>query len=282
MLTQRAIIRELAGALTGYTIVWEVEVDDRRLGLVRAMSTFGHPIMLGIACAIGLLIAVSVPIRSRKFAIPACGFGAICALSAAPLQSIFLGFVLLSYNRAMSGVRFRWLAPILLGAAALMTFFMVLDAPFGFIFRHFTFDDASAYWRLWTWNVAGDALAQSPWFGLGFAPYPEEFGIPRTVDSVWLNQALTFGIPGSLLIGFSILGAVSLSTNGRKAGLTAAESKLGTVLGILIFLIIFWGFTVDFYGALWVLVPLVIGMRAHLGELGRIGSGAHFTAVPSL
>ena len=107
----------------------------------------------------------------------------------------------------------------------------------------------------------------SPWVGLGFE-VPEYYALPATVDSVWLEPALTFGIPGSVLIALSI---TSPPTSGPRVHLTPAESKLATMLGILIFLIVFWGFTVEYWGAVWILIALLTGLRAHLSELGRIG-----------
>jgi hypothetical protein len=57
-----------------------------------------------------------------------------------------------------------------------------------------------------------------------------------------------------------------------SALLTMEETKLGTGLGILIFIIVYVGFTVHFYGNAWILIPLLAGIRAHLGELGRVSA----------
>jgi len=58
-------------------------------------------------------------------------------------------------------------------------------------------------------------------------------------------------------------------TNGRNVRLSISESKLGTTLGILIFLTLFIGFTVDLFGNMSIMIPLLAGARARLGELGR-------------
>jgi hypothetical protein len=262
------VTRELAGALTGYRVSWADNLF--RFGLLRATGTLEHSILFGIACAIGFLIAAAVPIRARKFTIVASSVGAISALSSAPIQGIFMGLALLIYNRILAGVRLRWFGLVGLTAAAIVLVFTISDAPFGFIFRHLIADPESGYFRLYTWQVGGDALAQSPWFGLGFE-FPKDYEIPASIDSVWLKSALMFGIPGSVLIALSIIGAASLPTSGPRARLTSAESKLGTILGILIFLILFWGATVHFWGTDWILVAVLTGLRAHLGELSRVG-----------
>jgi O-antigen ligase len=157
------------------------------------------------------------------------------------------------------------------GRSGIILVFAFVNNPLGYIFNHLSFNAEDGYFRLYTWQMAGAALDQSPWFGLGFV-IPEYYEIPITVDAFWLEWALMFGIPGSLLVALSLIGAASLPTNGSRVRLTAAESKLGTGLGILISLVVFLGFTVHFYGTAWILIPLLTGIRAHLGELGRVSA----------
>jgi hypothetical protein len=271
-LTGHFFIRDLVTKITGYTKGFNQSNYDviTRMGILRATSTVEHPIGLGIVSIIGLLCSVGCRIRARWFTIPCCSLGAIIALSSAPIQAALMGFALLTYNRVIGPLPYRWFALMCFGAIGFIALFTTHNSPFGFIIGHFTLDPSSGYFRLWTWNIAGEALQQSPWLGLGFE-WSEDFGIPSTVDAVWLVLALTFGIPGSLLVALSYIGAVSLPTSGRRVALTAAESKLGMILGILIFLILYLGFTVDFWGIDWILISLLIGVRGHLGELGRIG-----------
>jgi hypothetical protein len=274
-LTHSYFLHALTGALfgdeTGLLGDKIAEGGDERLGLLRATSTLEHPILFGITCALGLLLAASVQIRARRFVVLACGLGVFLSLSAAPLQAVLVALGLLTYNRILVTIRYRWIALIALAAAGVIIVFNVFNDPFGFIFSHFVFDTGSAWFRIWEWTMASAAVAQSPWFGLGWV-IPESHGIPWTVDSIWLLWALTFGIPGSVLLALSMIGAASRPTNGPRVRLTTAEAKLGTTLGIFIFLIIFLGFTVDFFGSAWILIPLLVGTRAHLGELGGVSA----------
>jgi hypothetical protein len=247
------------------------------MGLSRAASTLEHPIIFGFTCSVGLLLAASMRIPRQKFIVFACGLGTLISLSAGPIQGAVVGFCLLIYDRIMFGIPGRWAGLICLGIAGITAFYFSVSSPFSFIFNHLVFDAQNAWFRYWTWQVSTDALAQSPWFGLGFI-FPEEYEIPYTVDSIWLLQALQFGIPGSILLALSIIGAASLPASGPRVHLTLAETKLGAILGILIFLILFVGFTVDFYGAAWILIPLLIGVRAHLGELGWVSAKAYRAA----
>ena len=271
-LAHRFILHALASSLFANPIALSIagvdEGGDVRLGLLRAMSTLEHPILFGTTCGIGLLFAAAVPMRARSFVILSCGLGAALALSSAPLQAIAMGLCLLIYNRILRRMRYRWAALVILGALGVVLVLEVLQDPLGFVFSHFVFDTTSAWFRTWIWTTGTATVAQSPWFGVGWS-IPQEYGIPGTVDSIWLLWALTYGLPGSVLLGLSMLGAASLPTQGRGVYLTLNEVRLGTIIGILIFLIIFLGFTVDFFGSGWILIPMLAGIRAHLGELGR-------------
>lgn len=273
-LTHRFVAHSVAGSLFGDAtgvLGGIAQGEDERLGLMRATSTLEHPILFGVTCAFGLLLAASGQMRERRLVMFACGLGAFLSLSSAPLQAALMGFGLLAYNRILASIRYRWAGLVGLTAAGIIMLFQVHNDPFGFIFNHFVFDSGSAWFRMWEWTMASAAVAQSPWFGVGWV-IPEGSGIPWTIDSIWLLWALTFGVPGSLLLGLSLIGAASLPTNGPRVRLTPTESKLGTTLGILIFLIIFLGFTVDFFGSGWILIPVLTGVRAHLGELGRVSA----------
>ena len=65
---------------------WE---DAYRLGLLRATGPIEHPILFGFTSVIGILLAVSIPIRGRGLAIVACSLGAIFAFSSAPIRPCF-------------------------------------------------------------------------------------------------------------------------------------------------------------------------------------------------
>lgn len=268
-LTHHFFIRGLAAKLTGYGKgAWFYEGLTRN-GIVRATATLEHPIAFGLVSTIGLLLSAYIPTRARKFSIPACSIGVIISITSVAWGGMMLGFMLVGYNRLLQGVKYRWSGLISMALFSIFVIYISVANPLGFIFRHLIFDPDSGYFREYTWDVAGAALAHSPWFGLGFT-LPDFYDIPYTVDSVWLESALTFGVPGSLFIALSIIGATSLPTSGPGVRLTKRESRLGRILGIITFLLVFWGFTVHYWGTDWIVIALLAGLRAHLGELGRI------------
>jgi O-antigen ligase len=210
--------------------------------------------------------------RWRRVALFSCSLGAIFAFSSAPIQTMFLGFGLLIYNSVLSQISFRWSALFAIGAAGVIAAFLISNSPVGFIISHLTFSPESGYYREWTWHMVGLYVSQSPWFGLGYGEMPEE--INHSIDSLWLVLALQSGYPGPVFVALSLVGASAILTSDRNAGLTPAEAKLATTLGIVLFLTAFIAFTVHLWGSSWILTGLLIGTKAHLSELGYLRPSA--------
>jgi hypothetical protein len=239
---------------------------------LRATGPIEHPILFGFTCVIGLLLAVSIPMRWKPLVIFSCSLGAMFAFSSAPIQTMIFGFCLLIYNRLLSQFSFRWSALFAIGAVGVIGAFLLSNSPVGFIITHLTFSPESGYYREWTWHMVGLYVSQSPWFGLGYGEMPEE--INHSIDSLWLVLALQSGYPGPFLVAFSLAGASATLTSGRNAGLTPAETKLATTLGIVMFLTAYIAFTVHLWGSSWILTGLLIGTKAHLSELGYVRPSA--------
>jgi hypothetical protein len=149
-LTNRYFIHELASQLTAY---YKPPHDvDYRFGLLRADSVLEHAILFGFVCIISLLIAVSVPIRSRILVGLASSLGAFSALSSAPLQGAVIGFGVLAYGRVFGPVSHKWLGLISVGAVGVFMIFLMNSDPVGVIIRHLIYDPESEYYRYWTWT----------------------------------------------------------------------------------------------------------------------------------
>jgi len=257
--------RELLGRFFGYGDIPK-NADIYRYGLIRATGPIEHPILFGFASAIGLLLAVAIKIRWRRFCIAACALGLVIAFSSAPQQCAIMGFGLLIYSRVFAGLPHKWLLLSIVPVVTAVSLFLSTPTPFGHLFELITIDPATAYYRLYIWQSVGPAILQNPFFAVLDSSYDYQ----GTIDSVWLVLSLTYGMPCSILTALSMIGSCSIPTNGPRARLSNAEERLGTAMGIIIFLIMFMGFTVHFWGSIWILVGLLIGVRAHLGELGRL------------
>jgi hypothetical protein len=282
--TDRYLIHDLASQVTGYVKPPRPFYDDivHRFGLLRATGVVEHSILFGFICIVALLIAASVPIRHRTLVVAASSVGAMAAISSAPLQGAIIGFSLYAYGRVFAQISHKWLGLVILGLVGIVMIIFITDDPIGVIIRHLIYDPESGYYRYWTWTSVIAAVEPSPLFGLGFGPYPAELDISHSIDSLWLLLAIQSGVPGAILVALSMIGAATFPTEGAWVGLTPAESRLGTTLGIVLFLTIFLAFTVDFWGVAWILTGLLIGVRAHLGELGRVAGPGQATATTSM
>ncbi len=242
--------------------------DAYRLGLLRATGPLEHPILYGFVCAVGMVIAISIPIRGWLFVTVACGLGTMAALSSAPIQVMIMGLGLLAYDFLFSRYSYRWKVLVVAGALGLLSAFMISNNLLGFVISHLIFSPESGYYRVWTWEAVGLYVSQSPWFGLGFGELPEE--INHSIDSLWLVLSIAAGYPGAVLVALSLLGAGPIFTGRRKPELTSAESRLSSALAIVLFLTCYMAFTVHLWGSAWVLAGLLAGLKAHLSELGYL------------
>jgi hypothetical protein len=273
-LTGRPLMHDWADKLTGY---WEPVGHEGqqlyRYGLLRAYGPLEQPLLFGLTCCVGLVLALSGRVQARLFVIVACSLGVFFAGESSSLLGAVLGLGLLLYDRILSRISRKWVGLIASAAVGIVVICIVSKDPSTVVVRYLTLDPQTGYFRLWTWDLAMDLLRQSPWVGLGFAGLSGDKLLP-TIDNMWLVFALTYGYPGSVLLGLSMLGAMSLSTSGRRVNLTPAESKLGTTLSIIFILIMLIAYTVHIWGANRILMGLLIGVRAHLGALGRLAPRA--------
>jgi hypothetical protein len=268
--TGRYFTHELSQQITGFNYGGYSE-DSYRFGLLRASGPLEHPILFGFAAAIGLLLAASTEIRWKKLCTAACALGLIICISSAPMQSAMIGFGLLLFDRMFARLQKKWLMLSIVPIVLTVTLFATTSTPFGHLFDSLTIDPATAYYRLYIWNEVGPAILGSPIFGVLESAY-EYHG---TVDSIWLVLSLAYGMPCAILVALSMIGACSLPTAKPRATLSRANARLGTALGIVIFVTIFMGFTVSLWGPTWILVAMLLGLRAHLGELGRLNQSSN-------
>jgi hypothetical protein len=263
------ITREVLGQITGYTDL-SYEFDLYRFGLLRATGPVEHPILLGFNCAIGLLIAFAADIALRPFCIAFCAVGVVIAFSSASQQSVIMGFGLMAYGRLTAAMPGRWMLLIGLTIASFAVVLLTVGSPFVVIIKAMTLDPSTGYFRLYIWNSLGPLILDNPYFGV-----PQQLSdqvYKGTIDSLWLVLSLLYGIPCAVFIGLAMIGACSRPTSGPRALLTYSESRLGVALSIVIFLAIFAGFTVHFWGSTWILIGLLVGLRAHLGELAALNA----------
>jgi O-antigen ligase len=290
--TGHYVLRSTLASITGYDF-YNPEATTaadynnlHRLGLLRAEGPLDHPIMFGITMCYALLLSRDLDHRCRIFCWFGCGIGLFLSLSSAPWQGMAAGLALATYA---SVARFpkRWLVLVVVGGLMLTTIFVISSDPIAWVIGHLTLDPMTGWYRMLTWHHAGELISQSPIVGIGLEENwqrPDWMAFSNSVDSLWLRLAMKYGIPGSLLIAFALIGSSSLAvrqTRANPSGIGEREARLASMLGIITFLTIYLGFTVYYFGSLWTTIGMLAGMRAYLGQLSAEGMG-YVTAVSSV
>jgi hypothetical protein len=197
--------------------------------------------------------------------------GMIFALSSAPIQGFLLGAGLMCYNRLFKNFSLRWVVLIGIFVITLAGVWISGHSIVHFVVANLIYDPESGYYRAWTWTKVIDAVSESPLFGLGFGPFPEYLDINHSVDALWLVLALNFGWSGATLVYLSLIAGAALPISSANLQLSQVEQKLGVALGIVITVMLMTSITVHFWGSSWVACALLLGVKAHLTELGRNG-----------
>jgi hypothetical protein len=267
------VLREGLAKLTGYTFYQRVETDLSgyyRFGLFRAMGPLEHPILFGIAMCYALILSHDVEGRARTFCRIGCSIGLFVSLSSGPWQATIMAVGLSTYRRLVR-FRRRWLILIVSSATVFVIYYSVMTHPFGWLFSHLQLDPSTGYFRMMIWDYAGDVALQSPIFGIGTTSDWERPGwMPASVDSLWLRSAMTFGIPGALLMGLALIGTSSRPVETVIGGqITARDAKLAETLGIISAVTVLLGFMESYWGVLMIIVAFLAGTRAFLGQLAQ-------------
>ena len=268
-LTGSYAVHSWVESLTGYHVDY---IHDVRSGHFRAAGVMEHPILLGTVCTFGILLSLQLYRGWKRILLIACqAVGAVVAVSSAPLVGLGIGMLCLQYRRLTRAVPFRWRWLALGLSMALLCLIATVPEPLGFLIGHLTIDPSTGFYRLLEWQFAGADLLASPWFGLGLSDaWARPNWMPSSIDSLWLRSAMSFGIPGSCLIAACLVGACWRPVDIPRSALSAMERMLGTTLSIVLFLFLFQGFSVHFWGATWILLGLFTGMRAHMGAVATL------------
>jgi hypothetical protein len=269
------VINEITGKIFG-TVRLSMQRDyshfHRTLfghDVIRATSTFDHPILYGTFCCIAGSFFLFAE-RSRilqMFSVAACLLGVLLSGSSAPLLGFMVAIGIYAYDLLLRNYNWRWKVFQGLFCAWLALVFLVIAHPLQWMILHLTLDPVSGYYRIMEWDAATEVLHESPYVGFGAG---HVFGIDIldvSIDSVWLVLALKYGVPSAVLCLLSSL-VLLMKGQGRDA-IRKAEPllmKMRTAFSLINILFVIIGFTVAYWNSMWEFWGLCIGIRASLEE----------------
>jgi hypothetical protein len=273
-----AILLAIADFITGRLIVHDalaqiLGVKPRatvifRENMVRATSTFEHPILFGSFCsalAAILLYGHQNTLRRVLWA-GLCFVGCVMSLTSAALLSFFIVIGLYTYDRLMRRYPRRWNAVWASLIIFVSVIFVVANAPLGWLITHLTFDPESGYFRYLIWDAALQYIDQAPIAGYAFNLLHHEI-LDQTVDSVWLVTSLHYGVPAALFLFLANVTSFLPPKASRVRAMELDQSRMSTAFTVVLIVFILVGLTVHFWNFMWIFWAVCIGIRASLREL---------------
>lgn len=266
-LTQHIVTYNLVAALWGLPSFG----PEYRNGMLRAFSTFPHPILYGTFCVVAgaIFLYSERSFLGRILYTGGCLFGCVLAVSSAPLMSFMIVLSVYFYDRVMRRYSWRWYLLVTVSIVLLIAVFAIANKPVSWIVSHLTLDPSTGYFRVATWDSAFYYIGLSPYVGFGFEAYGAagDFFGNASVDSVWLALALRFGIP--TIVFLFLANVAAFHQSGGNAGDRRRDpymSRMRTAFTLVLVVFMFAGLTVHYWNNIWMLWGICIGVRASLQE----------------
>lgn len=236
---------------------------EPRWGFSRVQGIFDHPILMGVCC--GSILAMTHMVlgygRSPVRRWTASGLVALTAglsFSSGPWSSMVMQGALMAWNRVLRRLRWRWKLLLGLAAFGLVVVQLFARRPLpNILFGAFAFDPYSAFFRILIWQFGTQSVANHVWFGVGMGEWDRPAWMPPSIDMFWLYNAVTYGLPGGLLMLAAFLSAV-ISVSLRK-GLDDRLYTYRAAFLMAMAALFQMGWMVHFWNSTYVLFLLLLG-----------------------
>lgn len=260
------IVHSFLKQLTGYDVEPGFEL---RRGLMRAYSTFDHPILYGSFCASTLALAWATARRmgqARRNVVLIAGvtyFG----MSSAPLLCIGVQTILLVWERLSRGIPRR--ATLTVGAIVTGLFAIGLfsnRSPFAIIATGFTLDPWTGFYRLLIWQHGLDNVARSPVTGIGLGDWTREWWMASdSVDAFWLVIMMRMGVPALtfLLLAIALL---MIAIHQQRVGMSREIRRVVIAWTFSMIAISLAGCTVHYWNNIHAYFFFLLGLMAWVGD----------------
>jgi hypothetical protein len=245
--------------------------SNYRMGLLRASSVFEGGELYGTFCvaAAAIFLYSERGIR-RLFYVGLSFFGCALSLSSGPLMGLGIVTAVYSYDRITKQYPWRWKALTIAIVGFLLFVFLFFDHPLQWTIVHLTLDPQTGFFRLGSWEAALPLIDQSPIIGHGFSQFKgsgDMLVYLSSVDSVWLVDALRYGLPAAILLILIMFSPFLRRRRKSTFGSGMDNTPTGVSLAIVAMGLI--GLTVHFWDAVWLFLNLCIGIRISVVEYER-------------
>lgn len=267
-----ALLDVLSGryvVMESFGIFSEINVAlNHRMGLLRAASVFEGGEHYGTFCVAAAAIFFYSERSIRRVLYTSLTFvGCALSLSSGPLMGLGVITTIFSYDRILQRSPWRWKVLITITAGLMVIIFLIFDDPLERIIVHLTLDPQTGFFRIGTWNSALPLISESPFIGRGLTDLQgsgDAMVYLRSVDCVWLVEAIRYGLPAIILLILTMLAPILIRT--RMGILDPWMHHAATGFSLAIVAIGLIGLTVHFWNAPWLFLSLCVGIRASIAE----------------
>jgi len=272
--------QNLARELISYAVASSAPIDDgTRLGLHRVQSVLPHPILFGVlfSSCLSLVILVfgyGASMWSNLVKGSLIAFGTFLSLSSAPIGSLVIQLMLLTWDRLFKAFPMRW--GLLIG---LVLFFMLViglvsnQGVVGVYVTYLTFNAHNGFYRMAIWEYGSASVMNNPLFGVGYGEWERPWWMASSMDNFWLVNAVRWGAVGGGLLLAAVVAMLLRVAFTRHADQRIGRYKLAYFLAI--FVHIFAGWTVHFWGSSYVFFMFLLGSGGCFVKAVERGKARH-------
>ena len=282
MLSGRYLLHEILSSIVGGPPRGGAEF---RGGLVRATSTFNHPIHYGGFCAATFaLIWCSASRSTQRYARAGfVAFATVLSMSSAPMLSIGLQVVMLSWERFTRRIAMRVHITLAIVAGLYIGMsFVSSRGPLMLFITSMTFDPWTGIYRTFIWHHGLNNVWENPYFGLGLADWTRDAWMASsTIDAYWLVLAMRSGIPAFLMLALAIylIGRAVVRKSSRSKDNERRRLATGWMISLIALCLI--GSTVHFWDMPHAMLFFFIGLGGALADPKRVKAKVAKPAAPA-
>ncbi len=244
-----------------------IGAQDIRMGMLRAMATFDHPILFGTFCASALSLTWYCLPRKRWVNVPIILICVALSASSAAYLAVALQAGLIAWEYATAHYRYKWYLLGFLVFAALLLADIFSHRTLAQIFvGSLTLNPQTGFIRLIQWDYGWQNIYQNMIFGLGNRDWVRPLWLGHSVDDFWLLEGMRFGILGFVASTGSILIALLSVIRNAPRVTNARDEPTLKAWALTMVMLLLVGFTVDFWTSMHAFLFLLLGSGMFLAN----------------
>lgn len=262
-------LHEIPRKLTGF---YYYISNDTRMNMLRASSTFEHPILFGLfaASSLALLWYTAKTTMQRFWRVFFTGLAAFFSLSSAAIlvYGLQMGLILLELTT-------RWLPRRLtvftVSLVAVVTFLELASnrGSIRLIASYLTFSAHTAYYRINQWIFTIDDVFRHPLFGLKMSQWTRPAWMTDSIDNHWLFIGFAHGIPAVLALWGVIL-VIFIRVLQQARSTKIPEKRAIEMAWIIAAIALFMGaWTVTYFGKMLPYYAFFLGLGSAIARLPK-------------